>query len=372
MAEDLYSILNLNKGASDTEIKKAYRQMARKYHPDVNKDSGAEAKFKEIQKAYTILSDSQKKAQYDQFGVTDDSPSGAGGYSGFGGGGFEGGFEDIFDAFFGGSRSGGRSGRKQPRRGDDLRYDLELTLEDASNGVSKDIEIYHLEKCSRCKGSGAQPGTEKVTCQTCHGSGQVKTVQRTFLGSFSQVGPCPKCEGQGTMIKNPCLNCHGRGVEKKKKRIKVDIPAGVDSGTKLRVVGEGNQGEPGASPGDLYVFIVIKEHKYFQREDEDIYLELEMPFSQAVLGTEIEVPILGGHAILKIPSGTQPDTMFRLKGKGMPRLRGFGRGDEYVKVKLTTPKSLSGEEKKLIKEFAKLRKEDTSTKDIFSRVKKFF
>jgi molecular chaperone DnaJ len=366
MAADLYNILETTKGASDAEIKKAYKKLARKYHPDVNKESGAEEKFKEVQKAYSILSNPQKKSQYDQFGVADDSASGQGG--GFGG--FEsGGFDDIFDAFFGGQRGGGRS--QGPSRGDDLRYDLEITLEEVADGVEKDIEIYHLASCSPCNGSGSR-SKNRNTCGTCHGSGQIKTVQRTFIGSVSQVVTCTSCRGRGTTISDPCSSCSGQGVEKKKKKISVSIPQGVDSGLKLRVSGEGNVGTQGGPAGDLYVFISVSEHTYFVRENDNIIIELTIPFTDLVLGTELEIPILNGKANLKIPEGTQTNTTFRLKGKGVPHLKGYGRGDQYVKVIAELPKKLSSKEKSLVQEFAKIRGYSTKKNNLFDNVKKWF
>jgi molecular chaperone DnaJ len=378
MAEDLYKRLDLDKNASEADIKKAYRKLARQYHPDVNKDPGAEDTFKKIQKAYDILSDPQKKAQYDQFGVTDDQP-GAGGFGGFGGAGFDGGFsaesfEDIFDVFFGGNRRSGRGGgsRSTARQGEDLRYDMELTLEEVYKGISKEIDIFHLEKCKTCSGSGAEAGTSKETCSHCQGSGQMRTVQRTMLGNFSQVTTCHYCNGTGQIIKNPCKTCHGRGVEKKKKHIKVDIPAGVDQGTRLRVSGEGNHGEGGGPAGDLYVFLSVKKHKYFRREGDDIYMELELPFTQLILGADIEVPTLDGKTLLKIPAGTQSNTTLRLKGKGIPHLRGYGNGDHYVKIQVVLPKTLSTKEKNLIEELAVLQKDSKSSENLFEKVKKMF
>ncbi len=370
MAEDLYAILELQRGVDDAEIKKAYRLLARKYHPDVNKEAGAEDKFKQVQRAYSILSDSQKRAQYDQYGVTDDTPAGGGGFGGFEG--FSsGGFDDIFDVFFGGS--GGRRSRQQgPRRGEDLRYDLELTLEEAAAGVSKEIQIFHLEACGGCEGNGRKPGTPKVTCTHCNGTGQIKTVQRTLLGSFSQVMACHHCNGSGEVVKNPCTRCAGKGIEKKKKTLSVDIPAGVDGGTKLRVPREGNYGEPGGEQGDLYVFLTVKDHKFFKRDGDDIYIEIAISVGNAILGTEIEVPTLDGKAMLKIPSGTQPGTLFRLKGKGITRLRSHGRGDQHVRVQVQIPTTLSSKEKSLVQEFSALGETAKTEKTIFDHVKHWF
>jgi len=377
MSKDLYGVLGIDKSASDADIKKAYRNLARKYHPDVNKESGAETKFKEVQSAYDILSNPQKKAQFDQYGVTDDSASqgfgGFSGFNGFGGGGGFGDLDDIIDSFFngvGGRRSSGQGRRQQhAERGDDLRYDLEITLEDAVLGVKKDINIYHLEACSSCKGQGAQSSSDKITCPQCNGVGQVKTVQRTLLGSFSQVTVCPACHGQGHIIKNPCHSCKGAGTSKVQKRIDVTIPAGVDTDTRLRVSGEGNSGPNGGPSGDLYVFITVKSHKYFKRHEQDLILELELPFSQLALGTEIEVPTINGSAMLKIPSGTQTNTTFRFKGKGIPSLRGYGNGDQHIIVKGTVPRSLSSREKDLLEEFSRLRQDNRKASSLYEFVK---
>ena len=369
MSEDLYGLLGVTKSASEDEIKKAYRGQARKFHPDVNKDAGAEDKFKQIQKAYSILSDTQKKAQYDQYGVADDSASGSG-FGGGGGAGF-GDFEDIFDTFFGGQRGGG--GRQRgPAPGEDLRFDLEVSLEDVAKGAKKEIDIYHMENCERCDGSGAQPGTTKSTCSTCNGQGQVRIQQQTFLGSFSQVSTCPDCRGAGKMNKNPCIQCHGKGIQKKKKKIEVDIPAGVDDGIKLRVPHEGNASPEGGSPGDLYIFITVKRHKYFHRDGNNVYMELNVPFTGLVLGTEIEVPTLTGTAKLKIPGGTQPGTKFRLKAHGIPNLRGYGKGDQYVEIQAKLPKKISSKERELFKELDSLDEENSCKKNVFDFVRKLF
>mgnify|MGYP001276413885 FL=1 len=373
MSEDLYGLLGISQGASEQEIKRAYKKKAREYHPDVNKSANAEATFKKIQKAYSILSDPQKKAQYDQFGVADDSASGGSG--GFGGGGFggfnSGSFDDIFDSFFGGTSSGGRQ-RTGSSRGDDLRYDLTITLEDAAKGISKEIEIYHLDQCDECNGTGSKSG-KKQTCATCNGTGQIKKVQNTFLGSFQQVATCAKCQGSGELISDPCKRCSGNGVEKKSKKIEVSIPAGVDSGMKLRVSGEGNHGLKGGSAGDLYVFITVETHHYFKRDDDDVTIVIEVPYTQLILGTELEVPTLTGTGKLKIPSGTQSGTQFRLKGKGLARLQGYGSGDQYVKIQSIFPEKLSGKEKKLIEELSQLRGDDQFNKSsMFDAVKAWF
>ncbi len=336
MSEDLYGVLGVSKGASAADIKSAYRKVARKYHPDVNKESGAEAKFKNIQKAYSILSDPQKKERYDQFGVADDSASGGhsgfSGFEGFSSGFGGGGFEDIFDSFFGGSSSRGRSSGASA--GEDLRYDLQISLEEAALGVEKELDIYYLEVDS----------SKSRKCSKCNGQGKVTVVQQTMLGAFQQVTTCPQCGGTG-------------GIERKKvkKTIKVTIPGGVETGNKLRVSGEGNQSTSSGSNGDLYVFIDVKQHKYFEREDNNVFLKLELPFTQLVLGCSVEVPIINGKAKLKIPAGTQSGTTFRIRSKGLPNLQGYGRGDQFVKISAILPKHLSSQEKKLIEEIQAIR-----------------
>jgi len=344
MSQDLYSTLGVGKDASASEIKSAYRKIARKYHPDVNKESGAEAKFKEIQKAYSVLSDPQKKQRYDQFGVADDSASGGpgGGFGGFEGfsSNFGGNFEDIFDTFFGGSSRSQSSGASS---GEDLRFDLNISLEEAATGIEKEIEFYHLENDS----------ASAKKCSECNGMGQIKVVQRTMLGSFQQITTCPTCKGRGVI-----------GQKKVKKSLTITIPAGVESGNQLRVSGEGNAGSIGGAAGDLYVYITVKEHDYFQRDGSDIYLTLELPFTQLILGCTIDIPVLNGDANLKIPSGTQTDTRFRVKSKGLPRLQGFGKGDMYVQVKAVFPKQLSSKEKKLVEEFQQLRGDEKVANNI--------
>ena len=337
MSQDLYGTLGVGKDASASEIKSAYRKIARKYHPDVNKEAGAEAKFKDIQKAYAVLSDPQRKQRYDQFGVADDSAAGSGGpgggFEGFEGfsSNFGGNFEDIFDTFFGGSS---RSQSSRSSSGEDLRFDLTITLEEAATGVDKDIDFYHLENDS----------ASAKKCPECNGLGQVKVVQRTMLGSFQQISTCPKCKGRGVI-----------GQKKVKKKLTITIPAGIESGNQLRVANEGNAGSIGGAAGDLYVFITVKEHDYFQRDGSDIYITLELPFTQLILGCTIDIPVLNGEATLKVPSGTQTDTRFRIKSKGLPRIQGYGKGDMYVKVIALFPKQLSSKEKKLVEEFQLLR-----------------
>ncbi|MDA1353638.1 MAG: molecular chaperone DnaJ [bacterium] len=313
MAEDLYATLGLSKGASVAEIKKAYKKMARQYHPDVNKDAGAEDKFKKLQRSYDILSDPKKKSQYDQFGVTDDQ-MGGGGQGGFGGfGGFSGGgFEDIFETFFGGMGGGARQGGggRREHRGEDLRYDLEVTLEDITDTKSVSIEIYRMDPCDDCSGSGANGSSGKSTCPECGGAGQVRQVQQTMLGSFTQVATCHVCNGDGQIIKDPCRKCHASGIQKKKSKLQVDVPAGIEDGMKLRMTGKGNSGRNGGPKGDMYVFISVKPHDVFKRDHEDIHVEVDVSVVDAVLGTTINVPTLKGRPSSRFPKGLSQELCF--------------------------------------------------------------
>ena len=349
---DYYDILGVQKNASADDIKRAYRNLARKYHPDVNKESGAADKFKEINEAYQVLSDQNKRSQYDYYGS-------AGGQGGFNQGGFDfgeqfsgfegfGQFSDIFDVFFGGERGGRSSGRE---RGDDLRYDFRITLEEAARGIEKEIEVHHLTTCPTCKGTGAKPGTNPVKCSACKGSGQVRKTQKTILGSFTQVVACPTCRGTGQVITATCEYCHGDGRVKKSHKIKVKIPAGIDSGQRLRVAGAGNSGSKGGPPGDLYVFIQVEAHPLFNRDGDNLYYRTKISFVQAILGDEIKIPTLEGEAILKIPPGTQPNTNFRLKGKGLPSLEGRERGSLYILAEIDIPAKLSKGQEELLRKY---------------------
>ena len=344
MSKDLYGILGIEKSATEQEIKRAYRRLARENHPDVNKSAGAADKFKEVQSAYDVLSDPQKRARYDQFGVTDDqmgggSGFGGGGFGGFSGGGagFEDAFGDIFESFFGGSRGGGGSRSSGQQSGEDLRYDLTITLEEAAKGLKKSIELFYLD---------IKKGSSR-SCSQCNGVGYVEVVQRTILGSISQRTACPKCHGTG-----------GIEREKKKKSLDIQIPPGVETGMKLRVASEGNAGMGGGPRGDLFVVINVSEHKIFQREGNDLYIEIPVPVTQVILGTVIRVPTLSGQSDLKVPSGTQPGTKFRLKGKGIKNIKGFGHGDLYVVINVDIPSSLSSDEKKHVQQISKLRNDE--------------
>lgn len=350
--KDYYELLGVSRDATEVEIKKAFRKLARKYHPDVNPDNKeAEKKFKEVSEAYEVLSDSQKRANYDQFGHADPG-AGFGGFGGAGGADF-GGFGDIFDMFFGGG-GGGRGRRNGPQKGADLRVDLEIKFEDAAFGLEKDIEIPRTEKCNTCDGSGAAPGTQAKTCSECGGTGQVQYAQNTPLGRFVQTRPCNVCHGNGKIIEKPCHDCHGSGTVRKNRKIHVKIPAGVDNGIRIRVTGEGEVGSKGGPAGDLYVFIHVKAHKYFKREGNDVLVEVPISFPQAALGDELEINTLEGKVKLKVPEGTQSGTYFRLKGKGIANVNGYGKGDMHVRVVVVTPNKLDEKQKQLLRELAKL------------------
>lgn len=345
---DYYEVLGVDKGADEATIKKAFRKLARKYHPDVNPgDKDAEAKFKELNDAYEILSDPQKKAQYDQFGHDAANFGQGGGYGNYGGGFGQGGFDDlgdIFNMFFGGGGSGGARG---PEQGHDLRYDLTIDFEEAVFGAKKIIQLSKLETCKSCSGSGAKAGTSPKTCSHCHGSGRVTVMQQTPFGRMQTQTTCPECNGRGKVVDEPCPDCNGTGRHKVKKQLEVNIPPGVDNGTRLRMSGEGEAGELGALSGDLYIYINIRRHPIFERVNNDIFMEQPINFAQAALGDEIQVPTLEGDVNFTIPPGVQHGTRFRLKGKGISGLKGFRKGDQYVTIMVETPKELSDKEKEL-------------------------
>jgi len=349
---DCYEVLGVHKNASETEIKKAFRKLAIQFHPDKNQgDKAAEEKFKEATEAYEILSDAQKRAQYDQFGHA--GVSGAGGFSG---GGFGGGspFGDIFNDIFG-DIFGGNSGRRtHGRRGDDLLYNMEILFEEAAFGCEKKIDVPYSKRCPACNGTGAKPGTEPKICPSCRGAGQVRYQQ----GFFSVSKTCPQCNGEGKVVDDPCTECRGKGSIKDTKTISVKVPGGVETGSRLKISGEGGQGVKGGPNGDLYVAISVKEHAIFQREDDNVLCEIPISFAQAALGCEIEVPTLDGKVSMKIPDGTQSGKVYRLRGKGIPSLQGYGRGDQLVIVKVETPTNLNKRQKEILEEFAKMSGEE--------------
>jgi molecular chaperone DnaJ len=363
-SNDYYEILGVQKNATEDEIKRAFRRLARQYHPDVNKEAGAEEKFKKINEAYHVLSDPKNRQQYDTFGsMGPGQGQGSGGFEGFdlgdllnqGFGGFEG-FGDIFESFLGG-RPQGRGRRGGPERGDDLRYDITIPLEAAAKGEEREIKIDHYAVCDNCVGSGAAPGTSPVKCGNCGGTGQVSRAHRTMMGSFMQISPCPACQGAGEVISSPCKACRGSGRTRKTRTVKVKIPPGVETGHRLRVPEMGNAGGRGSRPGDLYIFMKVIPSEFFEREGSDLYYKKKISFAQAVLGAEVKVPTIDSIATLKIPSGTQPGTTFRLRGHGMPNLGGRGSGDQYVLIEIEVPTKLTKDEAELLKKFGKGRGE---------------
>lgn len=376
---DYYEVLGVSKTATQDELKKAYRKLARKYHPDLNKDNPEAAeKFKECNEAYSVLSDEQKRAQYDQFGpeAFENGGMGGPGAGGFGGfGGFGGsGMEDIFDMFFGGQGRGGRSTNAGPQRGADLRYDMEISFEEAAFGVEKEISLKRAERCEHCHGEGAEPGSKVETCPECHGSGYVRFTQNTMFGQMVNERPCSRCHGEGKIISDPCRECRGTGTVKKTKKLKVKIPAGVDNGSRLRVGGEGEAGLKGGPSGDLYVYLYVKPHKFFERDGTTVLCEVPINIVQATLGAEIKVPTLDGQVTMKVPEGTQPGKVMRLKGKGIPSLRGGGRGDQLVRMKVVVPTKLTDKQKDALQKFADISKDNINPeeKSFLNKVKDFF
>ena len=371
-SRDYYEILGVDKNASKDDVKSAFRTKARQLHPDVNKAPDAEAKFKELGQAYEVLMDDDKRSMYDRYG--EDGLKNAG-YDASGP--FDFGFGDlseILSSFFGGSFSGGRQNPNAPRRGSDLRLDFEIEFEEAIFGLEKDVEIQHLENCSRCNGSRVEPGSAPSTCPTCGGSGKVQHVTQTILGHFTQVSACPQCQGEGRIISNPCKECRGEGRKEVKKTINIKIPAGVDAGNKLRVSGEGDSGLNGGPSGDLYVVLYIKQHKAFKRDGVNIYLEKGISYSQAALGDIIEVETVDGIKELKIHAGIQSGTILPLKGAGVPYLNTPSRrGDQFIKINVITPTHLSDEEKKLFERLAEIHNEKLK-KDghLFDKIKGAF
>jgi len=368
---DYYEVLGVAKGATEAEIKSAYRKLAVRYHPDKNPgDHEAEEKFKEAAEAYSVLSDAEQRARYDRFGHAGVSSS-AGASANWGAAGF-GGIEDIlgdlfgFGDMFGGRAAGGR--RTAAQRGADLRYDLELSLEEAAAGMTAQLRIPRLEACEACQGAGAAPGTQPESCPGCGGSGQVRYQQ----GFFSVARTCGQCRGAGRIVRTPCEACKGAGRVEREKQMEVKIPAGVETGSRLRLAGEGEGGTQGGPAGDLYVVIHVKEHEVFERQGHNLYASVPVTFAQAALGAELTVPTLDGQQPLKIPAGTQTGTVFRLKGHGMPALGGRGRGDLFVSVTLVTPTTLTRDQRRLLEQLAEIEEKDLSDKGLLDKVRDIF
>ena len=378
---DYYEVLGVSKGASDDEIKKAYRKLAKKYHPDMNPgDKEAEAKFKEVNEAYSILSDKEKRARYDQFGHAGVDPNYGAGGPGGGFGGFDMGdidLGDIFGSFFGGGFGGfGGSGQRRngPQKGESLRANLTITFEEAAFGCEKEINLNRTEECDACHGSGCEPGTTAETCPDCRGTGVVRVQQRTGGFAFSSTAPCSRCRGTGKIIHSPCKSCGGSGSVKKSKRITVTIPAGIDDGQAISLRGQGNAGKNGGPAGDLIVGVRVKPHPQFRRDGTTVLYEQPVSFFQAAMGAELELPTIDGKVKYTLPAGTQPGTTFRLRGKGIPELRGRGRGDQYVTVRVQVPTSLNSEQKEALRAFAQSMGEDlpeeSGLKGFFDKRKK--
>jgi len=371
MAADYYEVLGVARDADDGTIKRAYRQLARKYHPDVATDKGAaESHFKEINEAYEVLSDTQKRANYDRFGHAGVNGANDGGFGPFGG---EGGFGDIFDMFFGASRGGGTQQRRNgPARGSDLRYDVEISLEEAYAGTTREISFRHLAGCPTCRGSGAEPGTLVVPCDRCGGTGIQRQVRQTPLGQFVTQTTCSKCAGEGQIVQTPCSSCRGRGRIEQEKTLQVRIPPGVDDGSRIRITGSGEAGVRGGPDGDLYVYLSIAQHNAFRRDGLDLLVDVPISFPQAALGGEIRVPSLEGYIPLTLNPGTQSGSQYRLRRRGMPSVRGSGKGDEIVTVHVVVPSKLAKRERELLEEYAKAGGDQIEEKSFFDRVKDAF
>ena len=369
---DYYEVLGVDKNASEDEIKRAYKKMARKYHPDLNPDNKeAEEKFKEVNEAYEVLSDSDKKARYDQFGFAGVDPNygaGAGGGA-YGAGGFDfGDLGDIFGSFFGGGfGSAQRRNPNAPQRGESIRLSVTISFEEAAFGCEKEVSVDRYETCAVCHGSGCADGTSPEVCPDCHGSGQVQVRRQTPMGVFATTSPCGRCGGKGRIIKTPCTACRGSGLERKRRTIQAKIPAGIDNGQTISVRGQGHAGKNGGPSGDLLITITVRPHELFRREGTSVLCEAPITFAQAVLGAELEIPTIDGKVKYDLPEGTQSGTTFRLKGKGIPELNGRGRGDQYVTVYIETPRNLNREQKEALKKFAESVRDNN-----YEERKKFF
>jgi molecular chaperone DnaJ len=360
---DYYEVLEVSESASEVEIKQAFRQFARQYHPDINKEDGAEARFKEINEAYEVLSDAQKRAAYDRFGHAGVNGAGSQPY------GFD--FSDIFDQFFGSSQ---RRGQRGPQRGSDLRYELHISFEEAVFGTEKTLDIPALRTCERCSGRGAEPGSNDTACPACHGSGEIRRIQQSVFGQFVNVVACDRCQGEGRVPGDPCVKCRGQGRVRGTRKVEVKIPAGVDQGQQVRVTGEGESGPKGGPPGDLYVVLTVAAHAYFVRSASQIAYELPVSVAQAALGADVEIPTLEGKHTVKVQAGTQTGETIRLRGKGVPNLRGGGRGDMFVQVRVMTPTKLTSEQRALFESLAETLdvSDVTADKGFFDRVKEAF
>ena len=373
MAEkrDYYEVLGVQKGASEDEIKIAYKKLARKYHPDMNPgDKEAEEKFKEVNEANEVLSDPEKKARYDQFGFAGVDPNyGAGAGGGAYGGGFDfGDLGDIFGSFFGGGFGGGqRRNPNAPQRGESIRASVSVSFTEAAFGCEKSVTLERSEQCPTCKGNGCAPGTTPEICPDCHGTGTVQTRRQTPMGVFASNGPCRKCGGTGRLIHQPCPDCRGTGAVRKRKTIKINIPAGIDHGQTISLRGQGNAGKNGGPAGDLLITVMVQPHELFRRDGVDVFCEAPITFAQAVLGAELEIPTIDGKVKYSIPEGTQTGTVFRLKGKGIPVLNGRGRGDQYVTVTIETPRNLNKEQKEALRRFS-----ETLGESNYEKRKSFF
>lgn len=369
---DFYEVLGLSRTASADEIKRAYRGLARTHHPDVSSDKAqAEHRFKEINEAYEVLSDPQKRAHYDRYGSAPNGAASGGGFSDFGFGGGSG-FGDIFDMFFGERPGSQQTMRTGPARGADLRYDLQITLEDAFAGTTREIQFAHLAQCETCRGSGAAPGTLVSACDRCSGSGVMRMVRQTPLGQFVTQSTCNKCGGEGQIVQHPCPQCGGHGRRQVERTLSVKVPAGVDEGSRIRITGSGEAGAHGGAAGDLYVYITIALHRLFRRDGLDTYVDVPISFPQAALGGELAAPALDGSATVQIPAGTQSGASFRLRGRGMPTVRGAQRGDHVVTVHVAVPSKVTRRQRDLLEEYAREGGDRIDERSFFDKVKDAF